>query len=151
MYLGLESRRLRPLPKPTSHPVEREREISRVNPNPNSQENMNRSDGKTESTLWTTKYLETKTRRFFACFRDRSFSFSRANPRLTRRFIKTGRPDKKSGAIKTFSRVNPKISKHAPKKNHQNVTKLTSFLFTGSIRRPRTVSPANWCRLAPTL
>jgi len=42
-------------------------------------------------TLLTAKYLEKKTRQFFACCRARSFSFSLVHPRFTRRLIKTGR------------------------------------------------------------
>jgi len=51
------------------------------------------------------------------------------NPRLTRRLIKTVRPDTKNVFINTFSRVNPKRRKHAPKKKqkHGNVTKSTIF------------------------
>jgi len=44
-------------------------------------------------TFSLSKYLEKKTRRFCACFRAHSFSYSRVNPRLTQRLIKTGRPD----------------------------------------------------------
>jgi len=42
------------------------------------------------------RYLEKKTRRFFDYFRAPPFLFPRVNPRLTRRWIKTGAPDKKN-------------------------------------------------------
>jgi len=42
--------------------------------------------------------------------------FPRANPRLTRRLIKTGAPDKEIGLFDTFCRVDPKKGEHAPGK-----------------------------------
>jgi len=51
------------------------------------------------------RYLEKKPRRYFDFLRARPFLFPRVNPRLTRRWIKTGAPDRKIGLIATFSRV----------------------------------------------
>jgi len=59
---------------------------------------MSKSAIRPQTPLLTAKYLEKKIRRFFEFLRARFFSFSRVNPRLARRLIKTSRPDQKKSS-----------------------------------------------------